>query len=93
MVRLTPRSSSNKIEGLLPSADGTQHLAARVRAVPEKGKANTALEEVVALWLGVPKRNVSIVAGSTSRLKTVVIDGDPADLSKRIAALTQEPAA
>ncbi|MGC4024311.1 MAG: DUF167 family protein [Mesorhizobium sp.] len=92
-VRLTPRSSSNKVEGLVASADGAQHLSARVRAVPEKGKANTALEELVAEWLGVPKRTVSIVGGSTSRLKTVMIDGDPQDLSARIASLIQQTAA
>ncbi|WP_245415867.1 MULTISPECIES: DUF167 family protein [Mesorhizobium] len=92
-VRLTPRSSSNKVEGLIASADGAQHLSARVRAVPEKGKANTALEELVAEWLGVPKRTVSIVSGSTSRLKTVMVNGDPRDLSARIAALAQQTAA
>jgi len=92
-VRLTPRSSSNKVEGLAASADGAQHLSARVRAVPEKGKANTALEELVAGWLSVPKRDVSIAGGSTSRIKTVMVHGDPKDLSALIASLTRQAAA
>ena len=44
-VRLTPRSSSDEIGDVETTADGRTHLAARVRAVPDKGKANAALED------------------------------------------------
>lgn len=83
-VRLTPKSSSDALEGLAEAADGSVHLKARVRAVPEKGAANAALEKLLAKALGRP---VSIVAGGTSRLKTVRIAGDPASLTAAIERL------
>ena len=91
MVRLTPRSSRDEVTGVEQAADGRVHVAARVRAVPEKGAANAALEKLVAAWLDVPKGSVSVVAGGTARLKTVRISGDPAasaeNLRRRLAAL------
>ncbi|TIV00536.1 MAG: DUF167 domain-containing protein, partial [Mesorhizobium sp.] len=53
-VRLTPKAAVDRIEGIETAADGRSHLKARVRAVPENGAANTALERMVAKALGVP---------------------------------------
>ncbi len=75
-VRLTPRSSRDAIDGIGKASDGSTHLAARVRAVPEKGAANAALIKLAATWLGVPKSRVSVASGATSRLKTVRVTGD-----------------
>ncbi|PWK76256.1 DUF167 family protein [Aminobacter sp. AP02] len=86
-VRLTPRSSKDAIEGVEQTADGRAHLSARVRAVPEKGEANGALEKLLAAALDVPKKSVSVVAGATSRLKTVRIAGDAGDLAKLLTGL------
>jgi uncharacterized protein YggU (UPF0235/DUF167 family) len=83
-VRLTPKSSTDAIEGVQTAADGAVYLAVRVRAVPEKGAANAALEKLLADWLDVPKRAVSVVAGSTSRLKTVRLTGDTAEIVKSV---------
>jgi uncharacterized protein YggU (UPF0235/DUF167 family) len=58
-----------------------------VRALPDKGKANAALEKLVAEWLGVPRSTVSVSAGATQRLKTLRIDGDATALAARIRAL------
>jgi uncharacterized protein YggU (UPF0235/DUF167 family) len=85
--RLTPKSSLDAIEGLRSASDGSEHIAARVRAVPEKGAANAALERLVAGWLGVPPRQVSVTAGATSRLKTVTVTGDAAALGAAVNAL------
>lgn len=89
-VRLTPKSSRDVVEGVETAADGTTHLKARVRAVPEKGAANTALERLVARALGVPNSTVSVVAGGTARLKTLRIAGDPAELARLIDGLAGE---
>lgn len=88
-VRLTPRSSRDAVEGVETTADGRSHLAARVRAVPEKGEANAALEKLLAAALGIPKKSISVVAGGTSRLKTVRIAGDAGDLARLLAALAK----
>jgi uncharacterized protein YggU (UPF0235/DUF167 family) len=88
-VRLTPRSSGDEIGEVETSADGRARLAVRVRAVPDKGKANAALEKLVAGWLGVPRTTVTVSAGQTQRLKTLRIEGDSEELAAQIRARTQ----
>lgn len=75
-IRLTPKSSSDRVEGICDSADGPA-LAARVRAVPADGEANTALERLIADWLDIAKSSVSLTAGQKSRVKTVTISAEP----------------
>jgi uncharacterized protein YggU (UPF0235/DUF167 family) len=87
-VRLTPKAAMDRLEGIETSADGRSYLKARVRAVPENGAANQALERLVAKALGVPRSAVSVVAGGTARLKTLRVLGDPAALAKTIEALS-----
>ncbi|MET2832341.1 DUF167 family protein [Mesorhizobium shangrilense] len=87
-VRLTPKSSMDRLEGIETSADGRSHLKARVRAVPENGAANTALERLVGKTLGVPASAVSVVAGGTARLKTLRVVGEPATLARSVEALS-----
>ena len=72
-VRLTPKSSREALEGAEAAADGRVWLKARVRAVPEDGKANRALEKLVAKAAGVAKSDVAVTTGQTSRVKTVRI--------------------
>lgn len=86
-VRLTPKSAKDAVEGVEATDDGRAHLKARVRAVPEDGKANAALEKLLAKWLGIAARDVCIGAGATSRLKQVMISGDPEALAMKLAAL------
>jgi uncharacterized protein len=52
-VRLTPKSSRDEVAGV-EDRGGECVLKARVRAVPEAGRANDALETLIAKWLGVP---------------------------------------
>ena len=83
--RLTPKSSKDVIEGLQATAEGPA-FQARVRAVPEDGAANAALEQLVSGWLGVPKRTVSIATGGKSRLKSLKVTGDPVALDRLLHA-------
>ena len=86
-LRVTPNASLDRIEGPETLADGTAVLRLRIRAMPEGGKANAAVLALLAKALGLPKSAVTLVAGDAARLKTVQIDGDPADLAARVAAL------
>ena len=63
-------------------------LKVSVAAPPERGKANRALEALLAEALGLPRRFVRLVGGETARDKTVVILGlaEP-ELRRRLAAL------
>lgn len=86
-VRLTPKSARDGVEGVETAADGRSHLKARVRAVPEDGKANKALVRLLSKELGVPAGAIALVSGETARLKTLRLDGDPAALEARLMAL------
>ncbi len=85
-MRLTPKSSSDRVEGVCESAEGPA-IAARVRAVPADGEANAALELLITEWLHVPKRSVALTAGHKSRIKTVTVDGDISALHERVVDL------
>ena len=76
-VRLTPNASVDRIEGIEHAADGTAHLKCRVRAIPEKGAANSALEKLLAKALKAPKSAIAVIGGTTARVKTVRIEPDP----------------
>ena len=84
-ARLTPKASSDEVIGV-ESFDGVPVLKARVRALPEGGRANAELEKLIARWLGVPPTSVKIARGTKSRLKQISVEGDSADLADRIAA-------
>jgi uncharacterized protein YggU (UPF0235/DUF167 family) len=86
-VRLTPKAALDRIDGIETAADGRSHLKARVRAVPENGAANQALERMLAKALGVPVSAVSVIAGGTARLKTLRVVGDAAELAKSVEAM------
>jgi hypothetical protein len=66
-VRLQPRAASNEIAGF--DAEGV--LRARVTAAPVEGAANSALIELLATALDVPKSSISIVRGLTGRTKVI----------------------
>lgn len=68
-------------------ADGLPHLKARVRAIPEDGKANAALIALLAKTLRVPRSSLTLASGSTGRLKRIEIAGDGVRLSAALEAL------
>ena len=83
--RLTPKSSKDSIDGFELTAGGPA-FKARVRAVPEDGEANAALERLAAEWLQVPKSSVSLTGGAKSRVKTLSIGGDTGTIEDRLMA-------
>ncbi|WP_322099284.1 DUF167 family protein [Haematospirillum sp. H1815] len=87
VVRLTPKAGANAIRSRALEADGTPVLKVSVTAVPENGKANTALIALLAKAWKLPKSTFSIVSGTTDRRKTVQISGDPAILIPHITGI------
>lgn len=81
-VRVTPRASR---DAFLAGTSG--HFAARLAAPPVEGAANAALTALVAKTFGVAKRDVSLVAGDTSRIKRLAIAGDASVLAGIAAEL------
>jgi len=59
-------------------------LRARVQAPPVAGAANHALLKLIAGELGVPQRDVRLVAGAGGRTKVIAVDGlDPEVILER----------
>ncbi len=74
-IRLTPAGGADRIDGLAYDESGKPVLKVRVTAAPENGKANAALEKLIAKAFGVAKGKVNVVRGQTARMKQVEIDG------------------
>ena len=87
-LRLTPKSSRDALEGIETLADGRSVLKARVRAVPEDGKANLALLRLLADQMDLPIRALSLATGATGRTKVIRIGGAPEVTRARLLALT-----
>jgi uncharacterized protein (TIGR00251 family) len=69
-VKVVPRAVSDEIVGWLAGA-----LKVRVQAPPEDGRANRAVEELLAAALGLKKNAVTVAAGRASPRKRVAIEG------------------
>lgn len=72
-VRLTPRASADRIEGVV---DGM--LRVRVSAPPVEGAANDALVRLIAAELDVARSQIRLVGGAGSRTKLLEIEGSAA---------------
>ncbi|MBV9240606.1 MAG: YggU family protein [Acidobacteria bacterium] len=69
-VRVVPRASRSEIVGLHDGA-----LKVRIAAPPVDGAANAELVKVLAKAFSVPKSNVEILIGGSSKTKRVRILG------------------
>src|SRR5437868_12833374 len=87
-VRVTPRGGRDDIDGIETMANGRSVVKVRVRAIAEGGEANRAVTELLAKRLGVPKRDVRVLSGTTSRVKQIAIHGDPQELGEALHRLT-----
>lgn len=85
-VKVQPRSRRPGLQGLVPAADGPR-LKLAVTEAPEDGRANKAVCLAVARALGLPGGAVSVEHGATSREKTLVLAGEPADIIAKLEAL------
>ena len=69
-IKVVPGSSRDGLAGWLGDT-----LKVRVRAPAERGKANAAVEEIVAAALGVAPARARIVAGHASARKVIEVSG------------------
>jgi len=92
-VRLTPKGGRDAVDGIEALADGTAVLKVRVRAAPHEGEANAALIDLMARTLRIARRQVSLQAGATSRVKRIRIEGDPASLGAQLEKIADDTTA
>lgn len=88
-VRLTPKSSRDALDGVDVLSDGKAIVKVKVRALADQGKANAALLQVISQALKVPVSKVTLVSGSTSRMKIIRVEGDGAVLAASLAKVLQ----
>jgi hypothetical protein len=87
-IRLTPGARSELFGGIFRDADDLAWLKASVRAVPEKGKANQALVEMLSRNTGIARSRFLIASGEAARFKTIHIS--PADGADEAALVLLE---
>jgi uncharacterized protein YggU (UPF0235/DUF167 family) len=87
LVRLTPKSAREAIDGIDHLSDGRAVLKFRVRALPEAGAANEALVRLVAKTLALPASSITLESGASGRLKCLRLRGDASLLIARLEAL------
>lgn len=91
-VRVRPRASADRIEGVERDADGRAALAVRLRAPPVDGAANAALIALLAKALHLRKSDISVRSGEIGRRKLIDLRGDPAPILARLEALAAQHA-
>ena len=68
-IKVRPKSAKTEISEIL--SDGT--IKIRIKAAPEKGKANAELIKFLASELNIHKSKISILSGKTETLKLIKI--------------------
>ncbi|MFA7685671.1 MAG: DUF167 domain-containing protein [Candidatus Gracilibacteria bacterium] len=70
-VKVIPKSPKTELVEIMEDEEKT--LKIRVKAAPEKGKANAELIKFLSREMNIPKENISIVSGKTDHLKLLKI--------------------
>lgn len=86
-LKVTPRAAETGVQGVEVDGAGRGHLAVRVSAPPESGKANAAVIKLLAKRWRVPKSDLELVSGAGARRKVVQIHGPPEALIARLETI------
>lgn len=70
-VKATPNSAKNKISGKFIDEKNQEYLKINLAAVPEDGKANEELVKFLSKLLKIPKSQIAVIRGETSRMKVI----------------------
>ena len=83
-----PKAAKDSIGGVHGRA-----LRVKVKAPPAEGRANRAVEELLARTLGVPRSDVEVASGHGSRHKRIGVRGlAPGDVAARLGGVLSSPA-
>ncbi len=85
-MRVTAKAGRDAIEGTIAMPGERSALAVKVRAAPDRGKANDAVIAIVARACGVPPSRIELVRGAAGRVKTLRIAGGDGRLAAALAA-------
>ena len=85
-LKVTPKAARAGVTGVATDVAGHAVLKVRVTAPPAGGKANAALVKLLAKAWKLPRGALKVVAGGKDRRKTLLVEGDPAELAPRLTA-------
>lgn len=83
-LKVTPKASANKIQGIESASETQQVLKVMVTAVAENGKANEAVIKLISKFLKVPKSSCQLIKGETSRYKTILFSQNPGKIKEKL---------
>ena len=79
-LKVIPRARRTEISGRRGDA-----ILVRLAAPPVDGAANDALIAFLAERLEIPRRQIALARGATTRDKTIAVDGlSPAEIARRL---------
>jgi len=89
-LKVTPKAARARIAGVEADAAGRGVLKVRVTEAPEGGKANAAVVKLLAKAWKLPNGALRVAAGAKDRRKTLLVAGDPDELTVRLEAWLTE---
>lgn len=72
-VKVIPKSNKTEFVEIFEDGKDEKIIKIRLKAVPEKNKANIELIKFLSKELSLPKENFQIISGKTDRLKLIRI--------------------
>ncbi len=89
-IRATPKAGRDEILGLVVSSNGATSLAVKITAIPDKGKANQAVIELLAKTMRVSKSSFRLSSGQTARDKVLEVVANVAAIEAFLNALSMQ---
>jgi uncharacterized protein len=87
VLKVTPGAAASRVQGVELNGAGQAHLAVRISAPPEAGRANAALIRLLARRWRVPQRDLELVSGAGARHKVLHVHGSPDAVIARLRAI------
>ena len=85
-LRVTPNARTEQIGPVESRDDDQSYLSVKVRAIPDKGKANAAVLALFAKHFDLRKVELEIIKGQQARQKTLLVKANnTASLVQRLA--------
>ncbi len=73
-IKVLPKSSKNEVTEIMTDDTGEQTIKIRIKAIPEKDRANAELIKFLSGELNIPKENIHIISGKRTQLKLIRLE-------------------
>ena len=84
VVRAKPNFNAERKLKIVDIGNNKTALEIAIKEQPIEGKANTAIIKRLSALLDIPKSRISLISGSTSKIKTLKIVSNPDTIIKAL---------